>query len=168
MTSSDFNTPPWILDLVRQLSPNGIGLDPCSNEHSMVNATTTYTIKDNGLALSWRGYGLVFVNPPHSTSPHNIEPWMEKARVEFLDQRPSRYDRKSDHLVMLIPAKPDTAWFHDVATKFAVRCFLRGRPRYWLNGAVTPGPGKFASMVTYHGPSAGRFISIFADHGWLA
>jgi hypothetical protein len=36
MSDHDFNTPPWFLDLVRCLDRNGIGLDPCSNEHSMV------------------------------------------------------------------------------------------------------------------------------------
>lgn len=169
MSDHDFNTPPWILDLVRKLDPKGvIGLDPCSNSYSMVKAKTAYIIVENGLIQPWRGHGLVFVNPPHSTSPNNIEPWMDKAKAEFIDQPFDWHDSTNDSLVCLIPAKPDTAWFHDVAAHFSARCFLRGRPKYWHRGSETAGPGKFAVMITYHGKSTGQFMNIFSDYGWIA
>lgn len=58
MSDHNFNTPPEFLALVRQLSPTGrIGLDPCSNATSMVDAVTSYTKETNGLAHSWRGMG---------------------------------------------------------------------------------------------------------------
>ena len=168
MSSHDFNTPPEILSLVRLLGPTPepiqIGLDPCSNTHSLVNAKTSYTEKENGLIQNWRGHGLVFVNPPHSMSPYNIEPWMEKAYKEF---GWSIYD--DDALVMLVPAKTDTAWFHDyVVAMGGMKCFLRGRPKYWLNGSPTPGPGKFASMILYKGAYLERFVAVFHSQGWLA
>ncbi len=165
MSDHDFNTPPDLLDLIRQLHRRGIGLDPCSNQWSMVKARTTYTEEENGLSRSWRNQGLVFVNPPHSTSPNNIEPWMEKAYEQFI-----RYplDRHTDDvLVLLVPAKTDTRWFHRVVVLMAARCFLKGRPNYWHHGQVLPGPGKFASMLVYHGPSTGRFAALFEPLGWV-
>ncbi len=167
-TDHDFNTPPWFLSLVHQLDPRGIGLDPCSNAYSMVKARTAYTISDNGLMQSWRGHGLVFVNPPHSMSPMNIEPWMEKAHQEFVMQPHNYHDATQDSLCMLVPSKTDTAWFHNHATPMAARCFLQGRPKFWHHGEETKGPGKFASMVIYHGPSVGRFMLIFDGYGWSA
>lgn len=142
-------------------------MDPCSNEHSMVRAKTTYTVKENGLAQTWRGHRLVFMNPPHSTSPNNIEPWMQKAHEEFLVTPPSRYDQTVDQFVGLIPGKPDTAWFHDYVTRFSVRCFLRGRPKYWQHGKEMPGPGKFPSILVYEGRSPSLFMQAFEPYGWL-
>src|SRR5258708_4362388 len=90
MSDHNFCTPPELLAKVRLLDPKwGIGLDPCSNEFSSVRAKTEWCgagpATDDGLAQSWRGHGLVFMNPPHSMSPNNIEPWMEKAYNEFFD-----------------------------------------------------------------------------------
>ena len=41
-----------------------IDLDPCSNEHSMVDADTKYILPTNGLTESWN-YKRIFVNPPY-------------------------------------------------------------------------------------------------------
>ena len=169
MSDFDFNTPPWFLDLVRKLSPTGrIGLDPCSNSFSVVSAEEIYRPPDDGLAHSWRGHGLVFVNPPHSMSPNNIEPWMKKAHEEFIGKPLDTFDdTPQDQLVMLVPAKTDTEWFHRHASKFVAHCFLEGRPRFWHQGRETEGPGKFASLVIYHGPNTGIFMGIFGPYGWI-
>lgn len=168
MSDHDFNTPPELLDIIRQLDPHGIGLDPCSNAYSMVDARVAYTLDTNGLIQSWRGHGLVFVNPPHSMSPNNIEPWMEKAYGQFIEvPHDPEYHGERDSLVCLVPAKTDTAWFHDYTTAFRCRCFLRGRPRFWHKGRQTPGPGKFASMVLYHGPNTGLFMHLFCPLGFV-
>lgn len=166
MSDFNFNTPPELLAKVRLLDPKrGIGLDPCSNDMSMVEAKTSYVGPQNGgvdgLAESWRGRGLVFMNPPHSMSPNNIEPWMRKAWSDC-----GVIETSGDQFVGLIPAKTDTAWFHDYAVKFKGKCFLRGRPRFWLNGAPMPGPGKFASMLIYAGNKPDLFKSIFGEMGW--
>ena len=177
MSNHNFCTPPDILEKIRLLDPKrGIGLDPCSNDMSMVEAKTGFMGPDNGgidgLAESWRRRGLVFMNPPHSMSPNNIEPWMQKAYDEFPrfsspgpkypDTRPA-----NDQFVGLIPAKTDTAWFHLHVTPFPVKVFLRGRPKFWLNGAPMPGPGKFASMLIYAGKNPQLFRDIFGQMGWV-
>lgn len=180
MSDSNFNTPPDILDRVRVLDvKNGIGLDPCSNRTSMVKARTEYgTVFDgggdvfiDGLKMPWRGHGLTFMNPPHSMSPNNIEPWMAKAWDEFVSpyqhQPLCENDRQFDQFIGLIPAKPDTAWFHDHVVPFPVKCFLRGRPKFWLNGEPTKGPGKFPSMLIYQGHQPDVFRELFEGLGWV-
>lgn len=165
MTDSDFNTPPWILDMVRHLAPiKGIGLDPCSNASSMVRATKTYTIETNGLAHMWRGNGLVFMNPPHSTSPNNIEPWMTKFRKEFIDLAP--VSKASDQFVGLVPSKTGPEWFQETIPHVDARCFLKGRIKFWQGGVEQAGPGKFDSLLFYAGRHAEAFYEIFKDIGW--
>ena len=170
LSDHNFNTPPELLDKIRLLDPTrGIGLDPCSNIASMVNARFSYygSPGSDGLACSWRGSRLVFMNPPHSMSPYNIEPWMHKAFQEFLLPIQSSGTTQFDQFVGLVPAKSDTEWFHDYVIHFPVRCFLRGRPKFWLNGAPMPGPGKFASMLIYAGNKPQLFRDIFGDMGWV-
>lgn len=168
MSDHNFNTPPELIEKISLLDDNGIGLDPCSNDNSMVGARFSFDKASNGLNKSWRGHGLVFMNPPHSMSPNNIEPWVEKAWTEFM--MPSALDEAldDDQFVALIPAKPDTAWFHDHIAPMPMKCFLRGRPKFWLNGEPTPGPGKFASMLVYAGTRPGRFMDVFDGMGWFA
>lgn len=166
MSNSNFCTPPGLLNIVRKLDPRGIGLDPCSNGRSWTGARTEWMGTEfggtDGLIHSWRGHGLVFMNPPHSMSPHNIEPWIEKAWADC-----GFIETSGDQFVGLIPAKTDTAWFHDYAAKFPVKCFLRGRPKFWLNGESMPGPGKFASMLIYAGNKPDLFKTLFSPLGWI-
>lgn len=161
MSDHNFNTPPDFLDdYVRPLGV--IGLDPCSNEHAMTAAVTSYDVVTNGLAHSWRGHGLVFMNPPHSHSPNNIEPWMVRFAQQF------EVVENDDQFVGLVPAKTDTAWFHECAVLADRRCFLRGRLKFWLAGVDTQSTGKFANMVFYRGRQVELFDDLFAPLGWLA
>lgn len=82
----------------------------------------------DGLAQSWEGER-VFVNPPYG---RGISKWIEKAATE-----------KSQITVMLIPARTDTAAWHDfIFPKTEVR-FIRGRLKF--NGINKDAP--FASAI---------------------
>jgi hypothetical protein len=59
-----------------------------------------YTKEDDGLNKDWAGE-IVFVNPPYGKS---IGKWVEKCYKENL---------KGTTIVMLIPARTDTSWFHN-------------------------------------------------------
>lgn len=161
MSDSDFNTDPDLLRLVRKLAPGlRIGLDPCSNPYSLVNARTVYGVEEDGLTKKWRKHGLVFVNPPHSTSPNHIDPWIKKAVSEF------RNCNEADSLILYVPAKTDTQWFHSFADLWTI-CFLEGRRKYWQYGSPMPGPGKFSQMVVYQGAFIDRFRETFCPLGWI-
>ena len=77
------------------------------------------TLRD-GLAMSWAGES-VWCNPPYGRV---IKQWVKKAHEES----------KHAKIVMLLPARTDTAWFHDYAVRHKVT-FIRGRIKFG-NGLV--------------------------------
>jgi phage N-6-adenine-methyltransferase len=160
---NEWNTPPEFLADVRRLDARRrIGLDPCSNATSLVNARTNYTLRDNGLAQPWRGHGLVFVNPEYT----DVGPWVDKGLTEFVAA--PAYGR--DQLVMLITAKTDTQWFHKGALRYPRQCFVEGRIKFLRPVAGVnrvKGNGRFASLVLYAGEHVVQFEKLFGQWGWV-
>jgi site-specific DNA-methyltransferase (adenine-specific) len=91
-------------------------LDPCSTA-SNAKCEKFFTVDDDGLSKSWGGE-TVFMNPPYG---REIGGWMRKA-YESCNQSGAL-------VVCLVPARTDTAWWHDFAMKGEVR-FVRGRLRF--------------------------------------
>lgn len=105
-------------------------LDPCAtNENAKCNKF--YTKEDNGLLKSWKGER-VFCNPPYGR------------KISYLVKK--CYDENkfnNTFIVMLIPARTDTSYFHDyIYHKQEIR-FIRGRLKF--NDGKNPAP--FPSMV---------------------
>ena len=90
-----------------------------------------YTIEDDGLKQDWGGQR-VFCNPPYGRS---IKEWVKKCHDEA--QKPNTL------VVMLIPARTDTSYFHDYIYHKAQIEFVRGRLHF--NEAEQGAP--FPSMV---------------------
>lgn len=65
--SDEHNTPSYLIEAAREVM-GGIDLDPMSNvlANDLVQASTIYTKKDDGLTKDW--YGRVWLNPPFSLS----------------------------------------------------------------------------------------------------
>ena len=105
-------------------------LDPCASETNH-KCARYFTKEQDGLAKDWGGQ-IVFCNPPYGRA---IAAWVRKCYEE---------SRKPDtRVVMLIPARTDTAYFHDYIYHQAREIrFIRGRLRF--NDA---GPAPFPSMV---------------------
>lgn len=76
-----------------------------------------FTIANNGLAQSW--HGNVWLNPPYG---RQIGAWVKKAYDEVMGGGASS-------VVLLLPARTDTTWFHDYCKKGIV-FFLRGRLKF--------------------------------------
>lgn len=91
-----------------------------------------FTAEDDGLKQSWAGE-TVWCNPPYG---RQINAWVKKAWEE------SR--QPGTRVVMLLPARTDTAWFHDYAMKGFVK-FLKGRVKF--GGAKNSAP--FPSMLLF-------------------
>ena len=89
-------------------------LDVCATDANH-KAPAWYTPKVDGLKKRWRG--VCWMNPPYG---REIGKWMRKAYAE---------SRDGATVVCLVPARTDTAWWHDYAIKGEVR-FLRGRLRF--------------------------------------
>lgn len=109
-------------------------LDPCST-HDNAKCALHYTIEDDGLTQNWGGRR-VFCNPPYG---RKIKDWVKKCWVE---------SRKPNTLVvLLIPARTDTAYFHDYIYKKAREIrFIRGRLHFNESKQGAP----FPSMVVIY------------------
>ena len=106
-------------------------LDPCATDENH-KCARYFTQAQDGLAQDWAG-SRVFCNPPYGRA---IADWVRKCWQE---------SRKPDTLVvMLIPARTDTAYFHDYIYKQAREIrFIRGRLHFNESKSGAP----FPSMV---------------------
>lgn len=105
-------------------------LDVCATSEN-AKCSRFFSPEDDGLSQSWRGFSC-WCNPPYG---RDVGAWVQKAELEARDHRTT--------VVMLLPAKTDTAWFHDYVWKPGpVITFYRGRVHF-KNG----GRPRFASMV---------------------
>lgn len=104
-------------------------LDPCATDQNH-KCTLYYTQKENGLLQNWGGQS-VFCNPPYS----QIGTWVEKAYREA----------SKDHtlVVLLIPSRTDTKYFHDFIYQRSEIRFVRGRLKF--GEAIHNAP--FPSMI---------------------
>lgn len=105
-------------------------LDPCANADNH-KCPKYYTKEQDGLAQDWGGE-TVFCNPPYGSA---IKHWVKKCHDEA--QKPGTT------VVMLIPARTDTSYFHDYIYHKAELEFIRGRLHF--NEAKEGAP--FPSMV---------------------
>lgn len=108
-------------------------LDPCST-HENRKCDNYYTKTEDGLKQDWGGYS-VFVNPPYG---REIREWVKKSYEESL--------KPNTQVVMLIPARTDTTYFHDYIYGKAEIRFIRGRLRFVKDG-VEGESAPFPSMV---------------------
>jgi phage N-6-adenine-methyltransferase len=95
-----------------------------------------------GLDLPWEG--IVWCNPPYGTK---IGKWVAKGYREA---------QKGSTVVMLIPSRTDTAWWHDYCMKAAEIRLVRGRLRF--SGATINAP--FPSAVIVFRP--GDYTPVFS------
>ena len=114
-------------------------LDPCATDDNH-KCAKYFTKADNGLLQSWGGYK-VFCNPPYGRA---IGAWVEKAYNEA--------QKKDTLIVMLLPARVDTKWFHNFIYHKAEIRFIKGRLKF--GGCKNAAP--FPSMVViFKGASNG-------------
>ena len=105
-------------------------LDPCSTDDNC-KCTYHFTEKENGLLQDWSGH-IVFCNPPYG---RKISQWVKKAYDES--------QKDNTIVVMLIPARTDTSYFHEfIYNKSDIR-FVRGRLKFGNSKNCAP----FPSMV---------------------
>lgn len=120
-------------------------LDPCSpRKNGPVNAKVRFTAEDDGLSVPWNGS--VYANPPYG---RGLRDWIGKARRE--------YELGNAKLVvLLIPARPDTSYWHDEIADHAEVIFLRGRLRFGESTQSAP----FPSALILYGIEQPRLIEL--------
>jgi phage N-6-adenine-methyltransferase len=117
LRADDWETPPEVFDpLNREF---GFTLDVAAEAHN-TKCARFISHDDDGLISDW-GANVCWCNPPYGSA---IARWVRKAWLA------SKYGAT---VVMLVPARTDTAWWHDYAMRGDVR-FLRGRVRFMRRG----------------------------------
>ena len=109
-------------------------LDPCASAEN-AKCAKFYTKEDDGLSQNWDNER-VFCNPPYG---RGLKDWVQKA-----------WNATGGIVVMLIPARTDTRYFHDfIYNKEGVEIrFLRGRLKF--GGHTNSAP--FPSMIVIFRP----------------
>ncbi|MBR0783930.1 DNA N-6-adenine-methyltransferase [Bradyrhizobium iriomotense] len=141
-------------ELGQQLSTavGGFDLDPCAatadRRRASVKAKVLLTADDDGLAARW--HGRVFVNPPYS---RGIAEWIRKCWHE---------SERGCVVIGLVPARPDTGWWHDYVANKADIYMLKGRLKFGASRTNAPFP---SSVVCWNGTPelVQKLTSVLAD-----
>ena len=98
----------------------------------------------DGLKIDWAARN--YCNPPYSSlkSTKARLGWVEKSHLEC---------QKGKLVVLLIPARTDTTWFHDIIQKnnYEVR-FMRGRVKFLDVDGNEKNPAPFPTMLVIMKP----------------
>ncbi|KAI3349051.1 DNA N-6-adenine-methyltransferase [Clostridium botulinum] len=106
-------------------------LDPCST-HENAKCEKHFTLVEDGLKQNWAG-STVFCNPPYGRV---LKDWVKKCYEES--------KKPNTRVVMLIPARTDTTYFHSyIYKKVREIRFIRGRLKFGDCKNAAP----FPSMV---------------------
>jgi site-specific DNA-methyltransferase (adenine-specific) len=126
--TDDWATPQALFDQLDEI--HNFTLDVAASSSNHKTAKWFGLDHDNpalrdGLTMSWAGEN-VWCNPPYGRV---IKEWVKKAHQE------------SQHasIVMLLPARTDTQWFHDYAIRHKVT-FIKGRLKFGNGQVAAPFP----------------------------
>lgn len=133
--SCEWETPQVLFDSLNIIWGQ-FDIDVCATKNN-TKCRRFYTKKQDGLSKPWSGK--VWMNPPYG---REIGKWMRKAWI-------SATHGDASVVVCLVPARTDTAWWHNYAMKGKVT-FLRGRLKF--NGHKNSAP--FPSAVVVFGANA--------------
>lgn len=149
----EWYTPTEYIEAARQLM-GGIDLDPASSAEAqeIVKAGAYFTKRDDGLSQPWMG--CVWLNPPYSTPAIKF----------FVAKLISEYQIGNvTEAVILTNNSSDTAWFHDLLSRFPA-CFTRGRVQFWRANHETFG-ARQGQTLFYLGDNLTGFRDVFSVFG---
>lgn len=146
----DWRTPRWLFDLLNK--EFNFALDAAASPENAL-CPKFFTEDDDGLKQDWAlavGRGrAVFCNPPYGQKQLRL--WMSKALAESTRTT----------VVMLVPARTDTYWWHDIAMDGEVR-FIRSRVNFDGGGRKAPFPSAVVILRPFPGQADGTMGSIFS------
>jgi phage N-6-adenine-methyltransferase len=132
--SGDWSTPQDFFDkLDWRFGP--FDLDPCA-DYTNTKCANFFSESEDGIALDWGGF-TSFVNPPYG---RGIDRWIQKAYEE------SR--KENTRVVMLIPARTDTKYWHQYVMKADEVYFIKGRLKFGESENSAPFP---SAVIVFDG-----------------
>ena len=160
--SQSWGTPHKYVKAVKEVFGGKIGLDPCTNKYSIVNAEVEYCLpKHDGLKESW-DFQTIYINPPYG---------IDKARgttiKSWLARCAHAHEEYGSEVLALVPVAVNTAhWKKYVFTKARAICFLYDtRLRFLENGKDSGKGAPMACAMIYWGKNYQKFFDVFIEHG---
>ena len=149
-STNEYGTPPQLIRRLEGALGEKFDLDPCSGAERDPIAKEKYTKDDDGLSKPW--FGNVFVNPPFS----DCEMWAKKSYDE-------QQNGGAERVVLLLPVRLATGYFHDYLSAADALCFPRGRINYCNSEGVVNGVPFASYIVVFGDPSP--FLRLFDELG---
>lgn len=140
--SNEWGTPQYFFDKLNKTYK--FTLDPCCTPLT-AKCDKYYTREDDGLSKSWKDE-IVFVNPPYG----DISKWVKKSYEE------SKHNNAT--VVMLIPSRTDTRYWHDYVMEASAIYFIKGRLKF-ENGDDKQNAAPFPSAVVVFDLGRFRWVS---------
>lgn len=159
--SHHWGTPSFYVDAVRAVL-GIIALDPCSNDHSVVHATTEYRLPEvDGLRASW-DYPTIYVNPPYGADRERrttIRDWLRRCADSHREH--------GAHVIALVPVATNTShWKNYIWNAASAVAFLYDTRLKFLVDGRTGGKGApMSCAMVYWGPNVEKFMEIFSAFG---
>ena len=160
--SQHWCTPPKYVGAIQSFFFRSIGLDPCSNRHSVVNATVEYSLPEiDGLLASWN-FPTIFVNPPYGRDRErgtSIRDWLRKCA--------DAHSRHESEVLALVPVATNTShWKQYVFGAATAVAFLYDtRLRFLANGEDSGKGAPMSCAMIYWGKDYERFEEVFMPFG---
>lgn len=127
--TDEWPTPQEFFDALN--SEFGFELDVCATPEN-AKCQKYFSKEDDGLSQTWSG--ICWMNPPYG---RQIGAWVKKAYESA---------QNGATVVCLLPARTDTAWWHDYCMKGEMR-FIRGRLKF--GGSKNSAPFPSAVIIFY-------------------
>ncbi len=160
--SQHWCTPPKYVRAIRHFFGGKIGLDPCSNQHSIVSAEVEYALPEtDGLSASW-DYPTVFVNPPYGSDRKRgttIKNWLRKCAQAHAEH--------GAEVLALVPVAANTKhWkLHVWGAATAVAFLYDTRLKFLVDGKDGGKGAPMACAMVYWGSDYERFEKAFIRFG---
>lgn len=160
--SVDWCTPRKYVDAVKKVFGDGIALDPCSNQWSIVGAETEYSLPEHdGLAESW-DFPTIYVNPPYGADKERrttIKHWL------FRCAHAHKY--YESEVLALIPVATNTShWKEYVWGRATAVCFLYDtRLRFLVEGKDEGKGAPMSCAMIYWNKNIDVFLQVFTEFG---
>lgn len=132
--ADDWATPKKLFDELD--AEFGFTLDVCANAVNH-KVDRYFDVEMDGLAQVWDG--VVWMNPPYGRT---IKLWMKKAVEAW---------QSGATVVCLVPARTDTAWWHDYAVQATEIRFIRGRVKFEKPGLKSDAAPFPSAIVVFRG-----------------
>lgn len=160
--SQSWGTPPKYVNAIKKFWNGHIGLDPCSNQYSVVHADVEFVLPENdGLREEWN-YETIYVNPPYGSDRERgttIKDWLAKCV--------NSHKLYGADVIALVPVAPNTGhWKKYVFGQANAICFLYDtRLRFLENGQDVGKGAPMACCLIYWGANKERFMEHFLEYG---